>query len=307
MKRKGAERVERMATERDSFARAVNFFLRNEQKEEAIEMATNVWRLWVLARDYEGGRKFLAPVIAKHDGAAAKTLALVHYGDSLLAFRLGDVPASRKASMAALVAAKSARDSKALTLANLALARTAFEDGDYRQSSSRSREARRLARGIGPEYEQAPLFMEASSRRMLGDYDGAASLFRRSVELNRRIEDSGMVMAELNNLCFVEIHRDRADEAEAAFAESERMSPTPPDDLYGQGMASLIRGMVAYRRGEIKRAKSLLTRARTNFKRSGAQLGKEEESELDWLTQALKRQPSGPHSSRGAVMGAKGR
>ena len=293
VKWEGAERMEKMADERGSFTKAVAFLLRNGQEELATEMAANLWRLWALARDYGGGKKFLAPVVENRASKATRARALVLYGDSLFAFRLGNFPESKKASEAALRVAKSVGDREALALANIAVGRIFFEAGDYRGSLGRSRDARRLARGLGPEYQQAPLFLEASSRRMLGDYEEAASLFRQSVELNRRLEDRRledrrMVMAELNNLSFVEIHNDRADTAEKAFDESERMAPTPSDDFYGQGMILLFRGMVAYRRSDIQGARSLLSRSSANFKRSGVQPGNDDKSEIDWLARSLK-------------------
>ena len=288
VKWEGAERMEKMADERGSFTKAVTFLLRNGQEELATEMAAKLWRLWALARDYGGGKKFLAPVVENRASKATRARALVLYGDSLFAFRLGNFPESKKASEAALRVAKSVGDREALALANIAVGRIFFEAGDYRGSLGRSRDARRLARGLGPEYQQAPLFLEASSRRMLGDYEEAASLFRQSVELNRRLEDRRMVMAELNNLSFVEIHNDRADAAERAFDESERMAPTPSDDFYGQGMILLFRGMVAYRRSDIQGARSLLSRSSANFKRSGVQPGNDDKSEIDWLARSLK-------------------
>jgi tetratricopeptide (TPR) repeat protein len=283
------EWVEEMDREREQFTRAVAFFLARGREDAAAEVAANSWRLWVLARDYEGGRRFLAPVLKRRPRRLTKALALAWYGDSLFAMRLGDIANSRRASEAALRAAKSSGDEEALTLANLALSRVAFEDEDYERSLSLSREARRLARSMGPEFGQAPLFMEASSRRMLGDYDRAASLFRESVKLNRRIADKGMVMAELNNLSLVEVHRDRVGAAEKALDESEKMSPTEADDSYGQGMLSLMRGMFAYRRGEIQRAKSFLSRAKENFKLAGIEPGKDDKFEIDWLGQQLEK------------------
>ena len=41
-----------------------------------------------------------------------------------------------------------------------------------------------LTRGLDPSLGQAPLFMDALSTRMLADYDTAADLFSKSVELN---------------------------------------------------------------------------------------------------------------------------
>ena len=53
------EWVARMIKERDSFSKAVTLLVRNEKHKEAMEVAANIWRIWILARDEGGGRKFL--------------------------------------------------------------------------------------------------------------------------------------------------------------------------------------------------------------------------------------------------------
>jgi hypothetical protein len=55
--------VNRMGSERDSFAKAVTFLMGNGNEDMTTEIAANVWRLWVLAKDDDGGRKLLAPVL----------------------------------------------------------------------------------------------------------------------------------------------------------------------------------------------------------------------------------------------------
>ena len=97
-------------------------------------------------------------------------------------------------------------DPEAETLAHLGLSRVDFEEGNCQSALFHASKARKLSRGLDMSFGQAPLFMEAQSRRMLGNYNEAASLFRQSVELNRKIGDIGMVVAELTNLGFVEVH-----------------------------------------------------------------------------------------------------
>ena len=283
------EWVERMDKERNSFINAVTFLMRNGQEDEAVEIAANVWRLWVLARDDSGGRRFLAYVLHGGSRKPTRARALALYGDSLLAIRLGERNQSRKRGEQAFEVARTVEDPEAIVLANLALSRVAFEDGDYEQSLLRAREARRLARDLDPAFGQAPLFMEAQSNRMLGDYERAASLFGESVELNRRIEDRGMVRAELNNLGLVEIHRNKVDAAQRLFDESEKISASKNNDPYGQGMALLNRAMVAFGKGQIPQARSLLKTARTTFEQSGIVPGKDDQSEVDWLDHELTR------------------
>lgn len=283
------EWVERIGQERGSFMKAVSFLMHNSQEDMALEIAANVWRLWILARDNGGGRRFLARVLDEGSGKPTRARALALYGDSLLAFRQGKTDESRKRSEEALEMAQFVNDPEALVLANLALSRVAFEDGDYEQARSRASEARRLARDLNPAFGQAPLFMEAQSYRMLGDYEKAASLFGESVDLNRRIGDRGMVIAELNNLGLVEIHRNNVDTAERLFNESEKISGSKDDDPYGRGMTFLNKAMIAYRRGDISRARSLLFTAKSTFEQSRIEPAKDDKFEIDWLDQELAK------------------
>jgi len=287
------EWVERMSRERDSFVEAVTYLMQNGQENMALELAANVWRLWVLAKDDEGGRRFLARVLDEGPDKSTRAGALALYGDSLLAFRQGRVDESRKRSEEALKTAGSVNDPEALCLANLALSRVLFEDGDYEQARSRAGEARRLASDLNPAFGQAPLFMEAQSYRMLGDYEKAASLFSESVELNRRIGDRGMVMAELNNLGLVEIHRNNLDTAVRLFDESEKISGSM-DNPYGRGMRLLNRAAVAFRRGDTAQARSLLQTSKSTFEGSGIKPAKDDESEIDWLDQELAKATAFP-------------
>ena len=146
-----------------------------------------------------------------------------------------------------------------------------------------------MAQRLSPEFDQGPLFMEAQSSRMLGDYERAASLFGESIELNRRIGDKGMVSAELNNLGLVEIHRNKADVAERLFDESEKTSTSDNTNPYSQGMALLNRAMVAFRRGEISRARSFLIQVKSTFQQAGIEPAKDDQFEIDWLDQELTK------------------
>jgi len=282
------EWVEMLGRERDSFMKAGTYLARYGEEDMALEIAANIWRLWVLARDDDGGRRFLARVLDEGSGKPTRARSLALYGDSLLAIRQGRTDESRKRSEEALETAQSANDPEALCLANLALSRVAFEDGDYEQARFRASEARRQARDLNPAFGQAPLFMEAQAYRMLGDYGKAASLFGESVDLNRQIEDRGMVIAELNNLGLVEIHRNNVDNAERLFDESEKISGHN-DDPYGQGMTLLNKAMVAFRRGDTSQARSLLSRSKSTFERSSIEPARDDKFEIDWLDQELTK------------------
>src|SRR5712692_6105864 len=57
--------IEQAVKERESYANAARVLLENGNQEASVEIACNAWRLWILARDLDGGRAFLASVLDK--------------------------------------------------------------------------------------------------------------------------------------------------------------------------------------------------------------------------------------------------
>lgn len=283
------EWVERLGRERDSFVRAARYYVQNGKMDLALEIAANVWRLWILARDVEGGRRFLGDILDRGSNEPTRWRALALYGDSLLAMRQGNLEDSRKRSEEALKIAESIQDHEALVLGNLAVSRVAIEEGSYKVALDRAGDSRQYGRGLGLRFEQAPLFMEAQSYRMFGDYDRAASLFKESLDLNRRVEDKGMVVAELNNLGLVEIHRNNVEIAERLLNEAEKLSGSSPDDHYGNAMTYLNKAMVAYRKNNIEQARTLLSKAKSTFNEARIEPAKDDESEFVWLERELTK------------------
>jgi tetratricopeptide (TPR) repeat protein len=282
-----SRQVEQAAQERESYANAARVLLERGDEEGAVEIASNAWRLWVVARDPDGGRTFLASVLDKGEKKPSRARSLALYGDALLAFRQGKIEDSRKRSQAALDAALVVNDPEALTLAYLALARVTFEDGDYAKSLDLAVKAREFARGLRPAMGQAPLFLHAQATRMTGDYDEAAGLFEQSLELNRKIGDPGMVRAELQNLGLVEIHRGNIDAAERYFVESERLGA--PDDSYSLAMASLYRAFIAFNRGDKNGSRNLLQRAQAILNDAKMDAAPDDQFEINWLYGKLEK------------------
>lgn len=246
------------APERDELADAARML----PAEEATELAANVWRLWVLARDVEGGRRFLSEVLERGGAGRARSLAL--YGAGLLALRAGDLADSRRLNEEALESADD--DDEALALAHLGLSRVALEDGDAGRALALALRARQHAAALAPAMGQAPLHLHAQSVRLGGDLDGAAALFEESLELNRRIGDAGMVEVELWNLGFV--HMRRGDGAAA-----QRYLGDVAD-------APLAGAALAYVKGEHEAAKALLGDV-------GGDLPSDDRAELEWLRERV--------------------
>jgi ATP/maltotriose-dependent transcriptional regulator MalT len=268
-----------------SFVEAARFFRGAGDHESAVELAANVWRLWVLDGDVTGGRAFLGEVLDQRAGAArARALAL--YGDGLLALRQGARGESRRGNEAALEAARAAGDPEALALAHLGLSRVVFEDGDYERARALAVDAREHAASLRAAFGQAPLHMHAQSNRMLGDYERAAALFRDSLDLNRRVGDEGMVTVELHNLGHVEIHRGDVDAAERYFGELVERSGA--DDAYSRAMSWLNEAALAFARGRRDEARERLAECEAALADAGIEPASDDRFEIEWLRDQLE-------------------
>ena len=96
-----------------------------------------------------------------------------------------------------------------------------------------------------------------------------------------------MVVAELQNLGFVEIHRGNVDKAERHFTESEQLgSDTDP---YSAAVTTVSQAAIAFLRGSRDRSRALLERAQSMFKEAKIDPGPDDQFEIDWLQEQLER------------------
>jgi len=279
--------VEQALPKRESYANAACILLKNGDEDAATEIAANVWRLWMVERDIDGGRTFLATILDHGEKKPSRARSLALYGDALLGLRQGKTEESRERSQAALDIALVVNDREALTLGYLAMSRIAFEDGDYAKALDLAVKSREFARGMDPAMGQAPLFLHAQATRMRGEYDQAAALFEKSLDLNRKLEDPGMVMAELQNLGLVEIHRGNIDAAERYFAESENLGTA--EDPYGIAMMHLYRAAIELVRGNTDGSRTLLQRAQSTLKEAGIEAAPDDQFEINWVHEQLEK------------------
>jgi tetratricopeptide (TPR) repeat protein len=120
---------------------------------------------------------------------------------------------------------------------------------------------------------------------MTGHYDQAARLFEESLDLNRKINDQGMVLAELQNLGWVEVHRGNVEKAERCFRESERLGSA--NDPYGLAMITLSNAFIAFARGDKNQSRTLFQRAKSMFKEAKMDPGPDDQFEINWLQDQL--------------------
>ena len=157
---------------------------------DANELAAKLWRVWVYARDNQGGREFLSLVLDRPAAAATRAHALALYSDGLLAFRMNDLAASHARNEAAVVEAHAVPDREAEGLALLGLSRSDLSAGDAAHAREHAAASRRLLLPLGAEWGQAPLHMLAQDARLTGALDEAATLFEESLALNRSLGDA---------------------------------------------------------------------------------------------------------------------
>jgi len=277
--------VERLAPERENLLEAVRFLAENGEEESAAELAGNVWRLWSSTGDVAGGRRLLAAALDVGDARPSRARALALYGDGLLAFRAGAQSESLERNQAALEAARVVGDREAEALAHVGLSRVAFRDGDFARVRSLAAEARELTRDLDDDAGVMPLHMLAAGTRLAGELDDAIELYTESLELNRRLGDTGMVGIELHNIGHVELHRGNVDAAERCFAECAQLRRD--GNPYDTAMTHLNDAALAFQRGNQPRASELLARTGSTLDAAGIVLDPDDAFEVDWLRERL--------------------
>lgn len=281
--------AERLAPERERLIEAARFLAEQGEEEAAVELAANVWRLWLLSGDVHGGRRLLAAALDVGEGRPSRMRALALYGDGLLAFRAGAQAESQARNDAALEAARAVGDREAEALALVGLSRVAFRDGDYARVRSLAAEACELTHDLDAAAGVAPLHMLAAGTRLAGDHDAAVELYTESLALNRQLGDKRMVAIELHNIGHVELHRGNATGAERCFAEWAGLRT--PGDPYDAAMTQLNRAALAFAEGDRELSAEQLRRAQSTLDEAGLVLDPDDAFEVDWLQGRLDSLP----------------
>lgn len=261
---------------------AVKYFVENDRLDEAYELSANVWRLWVLQHKEKEGRVFLSIVLGKNIFPEIRYCALTLYGDGLLAYRLGETPASRECNNKALTIADKINDTEAQGLALLGLSRVEFSDGNFGQSYEFAVRSLELLNQLGPSYSQGVLNFAGQSALAIGNLHEAETFFHQSLELNRQLGDETMFTVDLHNLGHAEVRLGKLDEAEMHFDECKSLS-NDPDDTFGLAMNLFNKATIAYGRNDIAKARLLVVQSREIINKNNIELPIEDETALNEL------------------------
>jgi tetratricopeptide (TPR) repeat protein len=279
--------AERLGPKRETLGKAVRWFVKAGEIDEAVELAAGVWRLWVRSGDVQGGRDMLAAALEPaKNRTPTRAFALACYADGLLAFRQGRQEESQVRNEAALEAAATVGNAEAEALALVGLSRVAFRAGDYKHVCSLAQRAASLV-ARAPENEHVmPLHMLAAGTRLDGDYERARAFYLESLDLNRRLKDEHMIAVELHNLGHVEIHRGDIAAARNYFRECTALR-SGSSNPYDTAMDHLNRAALTCVEGKATEAAAALESTESILRDAGIVLDPDDRFEVDWIRDRL--------------------
>jgi tetratricopeptide (TPR) repeat protein len=243
--------------------------LLQEDPESGLAMAVALPNYWHYRGAWAEGRAWLEKLLEATKKAPAALRCRALSGISGLAFRQGDNETARARGNEALTIARQLGDVPLMIEALNRLSRVSLRDNDPAQTIVLTREAITLAEGIPNEdLSLSALHCMAEATRMQGDFEGARSLYRRSLELNRKHGDQLVIGVETANLAAVELHFGEVDAAAQLWREALRVALQLGNRyLLPYPVAGLGEAAAAERNWE--RAARLLGAASGLFKASG--------------------------------------
>lgn len=265
---------------------SLEYFVENGQIDKAYELTANIWRLWVLEHKEKEGRIFLDTVLSKNNFPETYDCASTLYGDGLLAYRLGDIAASRECNKEALAIADKINNIETKGLALLGLCRVEFSESNFELSHDLAVKSLSLLKQLGPSYKQGVLNFAAQSAQAVGNLNEAEYLFRQSLELNRQLGDETMFPVDLHNLGHVEVKLGKIDEAAIHFNECEKFSDDH-SDAYSSALNLFNKATITHARNQIEEAKLYIKQSREILTKNNVVLAIEDDTALNILEKRL--------------------
>ncbi len=249
---------------------ALDQLVAKDEQEQALQLATLLWRFWMDSGRLEQGRRHLNGLLDTAVDAPHALRARALYGAGTLAFRQGDNEAARSLHEQSLACAREAGDAVADATARCGLARCGLRDGDLDAAREHARDAERIYRDLGDEAAlDAPLHLLAYADYVAGDDDRARAGFEQTLALNRRLGNGRNVARELTNLGSVETRAGNLDRAQALCEEAMQIA-AETGSAYLIPYCVVNLGGVACARGDYERAARLLAAGKAMFDAAGA-------------------------------------
>src|SRR3990172_6417977 len=256
----GAALVDRLEAEHDRLRAALQWFVEQREVEQGLRLAIALYRFWSTGRQYVGeGREWFTKLLALPSGAAEQATRAKALGFAgLLAFRHGDMAASRVLTEEGLSIWRELGDKDGTAIGLADLARLALREGDHDQVRRHAEESLLILRELEDRPGTiSPLHLLAASARMQGDYDRAAQLYAETSTLYRELGNDNGIAMERFNIGYVTLRQGDSELAARHFEESivfyrERSN----ESMIAASLAGL--GGVAVAQGKPDRAARLL-------------------------------------------------
>jgi tetratricopeptide (TPR) repeat protein len=267
---RGEEASQRLDAHDKDLSAALTWFIENHDIENALTLASILWRFWIDKGHVAEGRKLITRLLDQPQIKPTNTVyGEVLFGAGMLAFRQDDNNAANRLFEESLAVSRGKSDKPTVVRALTGLARAALREGNYAKVKARSEEARKIARSISDEYgETRPLHMLAAATRMEGNLQRAQELYEESLALARKLGDEGMISGELDNLGSVSLHLGDLKKAKERYREAAERSYRQ-QNKYLLPYVPLHFSMVALEEGKCDRAVKLLGASQALFESSG--------------------------------------
>ena len=182
--------------------RAAIGWLREEGRiEQALRLASALWRFWWLRGDTAEGRAHLEGLLRLADGVSPAIRAKALNAAGVLAESQGDRERAERLHEESLAIARRIEDRESIAWSLNNLGVVAINQGDLARARSLLEEHLALAEAAGDMSGVATALMDLGQiAHHEGDHERARSLFSRSLEAFRALGDESCVARALNNL-----------------------------------------------------------------------------------------------------------
>jgi tetratricopeptide (TPR) repeat protein len=235
----------RLAAERDNVRAAIETLL-DRRGEDALRLATSMWRFWE-ARGATEGRHWLARALGS-EGSEPAVRGRAHYALGRLAFFQGDYEQALASFGASADLAREADDIEALILA-LGKGSWVYEErGQPRRALALAEEALELADQVEDSWVRAEALNDVGAELCALADPRSEDLLKQSLSLRRATGDEQNVADSLNNLGWAALVRGAYPEARAYLEESLDISRRLEDEFHvalaldNLGLATMLEG-----------------------------------------------------------------
>jgi non-specific serine/threonine protein kinase len=201
----GEQQIEwlaRLEQEHDNLRAALNWGLQHKP-ELAGQIATSIWRFWLLRGYLREGQHWLDQIAAR---VSAPTRAAALLGAGRLARQQGDLEAAAERLAASLVIQRTLHDQQGIAVALGYLGVVAYDQGDFVRAEALHRESLALREKVGDAWGYAATLINLGEvARQRGDLVAAKQLQCGALERFQKLGERDGIATALLNLGMIEL------------------------------------------------------------------------------------------------------